>query len=57
MRFMAMSYEIEDPQIKETTTQARQGERRKGMPTVLGVSTIAAAIALFGLFYMLVLWR
>lgn len=52
-----MSYEIEDPQIEETTTEARQGERKKGMPTVLGVSTIAAAIALFGLFFFLVLGR
>lgn len=54
---MSDEIEIDEPRTEETTTEARQAVRKKGMPTVLGVSTIAAAIALFGLFFFLVLGR
>jgi len=32
--------------IVETATEARQGERKKGMPVVLAVSTLIAVVVL-----------
>ncbi|NBC21576.1 MAG: hypothetical protein GVY06_11130 [Alphaproteobacteria bacterium] len=44
-----MSNDKETP-IVEDTEEARQGERQRGMPTVLLISTIIAAVILIGLF-------
>lgn len=42
--------EENDAPIVENTEEARQAERKRGMPTVLAVSTAVAAVILIGLF-------
>lgn len=44
-----MSNETDRP-IVEGTEDARQGERQRGMPTVLVISTLGAAVILIALF-------
>jgi len=50
-----MTDQNQETQTVETVTEARQGVRKKGMPTVLVVSTVVAAgiLALILAFYVM----